>query len=122
LKILVDRGNDGSIDDTLYVSAEVTGVREGRERGVPSAYVLHQNYPNPFNPITTISFELPRPAHLTLKIYDLFGREVATLVDGLQEAGFKSVEWNAAGAASGVYFYRLQAGDVILTRKLILMR
>jgi hypothetical protein len=87
----------------------------------PSHFALEQNYPNPFNPSTTINYELPRASHVTLTVYDLLGREVATLVDGLEEPGYKSVEWNAAGVASGIYLCRLDAGDFVQSRKLLLL-
>lgn len=122
LKILVDHGNDGTIDDSLLVSNQVTGVKGRGSFPVPGEYRLAQNYPNPFNPRTTIEYDLPARSHVRVAIYDLFGREVAVLVDGSEDAGYKSVEWNAVGVASGVYFCRLQAGDVTLTRKLVLMK
>jgi hypothetical protein len=94
---------------------------EGSEGGVPASYALGQNYPNPFNPSTTISYELPIESHVTLRVFDLLGKEVATLVNGVQEPGHKSVQWNAGGVASGVYLYRLQAGSYSSTKKLLLL-
>lgn len=120
--ILTDQGNDGSYEDTTQIVNQETGVDEGGTKALPKEYTLHQNYPNPFNPRTTITYELPRAAYVTLKIYDPFGREVAILVDEREEAGFKSVDWNAAALASGVYFYRIQAGDFVNTKKLILLK
>jgi hypothetical protein len=89
---------------------------------LPRTYRLYQNYPNPFNPLTTIRYDLPEPARVRLVIYDLLGREVAVLVDREQEPGFKAATWNASHVASGIYFYRLTAGDRQLTRKLIVLR
>src|ERR1041385_6903222 len=105
-------------------SLETTGATDaGKERTAsPMAYSLWDAYPNPFNPSTTISYELPKATQVTLKIYDVFGREVTTLVDGMQYAGFKSVEWNAANVASGVYFYKLQAGNFSATKKLSVIK
>jgi hypothetical protein len=90
--------------------------------GVPSKYVLHQNYPNPFNPSTRIAFDLPEDSRVSLKIYDVLGRQVATLLDEQMQAGRHIVSWNAEGMPSGVYFTRLDAGRFSGTRKLILMK
>lgn len=90
--------------------------------GLPRNLELEQNYPNPFNPNTTISYQLPGQSHVTLKIYDVLGREVATLVNGVEDPGYKSVQWEATGVASGVYFYRLEAGNFASVKKLTLLR
>ncbi len=92
------------------------------DENLPKEYKLSQNYPNPFNPTTTIEFALPKSSRATLKVFDLLGREVATLVDENLPAGVHKAEWNAGGISSGVYFYRLQAGEFSDTKKLILMR
>jgi hypothetical protein len=92
------------------------------DKPAPQRFVLAQNYPNPFNPSTTISFSLPRTENIALKVYDVLGREVATLVDRREEAGEHSVKWNAEEFASGVYFYQLRAGGFVETRKLLLIR
>ena len=89
---------------------------------VPENYNLLQNYPNPFNPSTTIKYDLPRQSRVKLVVYNVLGREVATLVDGAKKAGSYQVRWNAKGFASGVYFYRLKAGDYIATKKLLLLK
>ena len=75
---------------------------------LPKKFVLNQNYPNPFNPSTVISYQLPMSSQVTLKVYDMLGKEVTTLVDAKQDAGTYKKEWNAAKLASGVYFYRIQ--------------
>ena len=85
-------------------------------------YALDQNYPNPFNPTTTIHYEIPNNGIVTLKVYDILGNVVMTLVDGYKPQGKYSVNFNAGGLASGVYFYRLKAGDFIATRKLLLIK
>ena len=88
----------------------------------PMRYALLTNYPNPFNPSTIISYQLPKQSHVTLKIFDVLGREIATLANREQPAGYKSVTWNAANNPSGIYFYRLQTKELTQTRKLLLLR
>ena len=83
---------------------------------------LSQNYPNPFNPSTTIAFDLPKSSDVTLKIFNILGEEVTILVSNRLSAGSYSYEWDASNLASGVYLYRLQAGDYVKTRKMVLMR
>jgi hypothetical protein len=87
-----------------------------------SSFSLNQNYPNPFNPSTTIEFALPKPAFVTLKIFNLLGKEVATLVAEQRSVGIHKMNWDAHGLASGVYLCRLKAGDFVQSKKLILMR
>ncbi len=99
----------------------VTSV-SGRGSELPADFALRQNYPNPFNPSTTIKYEFPKASHVTLAVYDLLGREVVILVNAVEEPGYKSVEWDATGLTSGVYFYRLTAGDFTQTKKLLLLR
>ena len=89
---------------------------------VPESISLSQNYPNPFNPTTVIGYRLPTKSFATLKVYDILGIDVATLVNENKEAGSYVVEWNASKFASGVYFYRLQAGNYDSVKKLILMK
>ncbi len=95
---------------------------EGGGVMVPGAFTLRQNYPNPFNPSTTIRYEIPKQCHVTLKVYDLLGREVGMLVDEIEDPGFKSVVFDGSSLASGVYYYRLQAGSFNQSRKLLLVR
>jgi hypothetical protein len=89
---------------------------------VIKSFELSQNYPNPFNPTTLIQYRLPAVSHVTLKVYDVLGREVATLVNGRQTPGTYKVEFNGSRFASGVYFYRLQAGSYTKTMKLLLLK
>ncbi len=90
--------------------------------GLPAEAALYQNYPNPFNPSTTIRFNVPSKEHVELRVFDILGREVATLVREMLAPGAYTKQWNAIGMASGVYFYRLQVGNFVETRKLILLR
>jgi len=92
------------------------------EAAVPTEFVLEQNYPNPFNPSTTIRFGVPEETHVTLKVHNLLGEEVATLVNGLKPAGSYNVTFDAHGLPSGVYLYVLQAGEVRYTKRFVLMK
>jgi hypothetical protein len=86
----------------------------------PIAFSLEQNYPNPFNPSTTIEFSIPSSDYVVLKVYNTLGAEVATLVAENLLAGRHKIVWDAKGMASGIYFYRLQAANLVQTRKLVL--
>jgi hypothetical protein len=105
-------------------SAEVTNALTGLKdaTAVPVAYELAQNYPNPFNPTTHIKFALKAAGHVTLQIFDLNGREVATLIDQEMNAGFHAMEWNAATMASGIYFYQLTTENFAQVKKMTLMK
>jgi hypothetical protein len=89
---------------------------------IPDVYSLSQNYPNPFNPLTTISFGLPEASHVRLAVYDLLGRQVALLVNGQREAGMHEASFDASQLASGLYIYRIEAGEFISVKKMILMK
>jgi len=89
---------------------------------IPTQYELSQNYPNPFNPSTTIEFALPKSAFVTLRVYDLLGRQAGELVSEKLGPGTYKTQWDASGLSSGVYFYRLTAGDFVETKKLLLLR
>ncbi|RME58567.1 T9SS C-terminal target domain-containing protein [Candidatus Parcubacteria bacterium] len=114
----------GAVDTVLIVWQEErmpTGIDDGNSFN-PTGFRLAQNYPNPFNPATTIRFQLPQSGFVSLKVYDLTGREVAVLVNEQKPAGTYQVNFDAGQLASGVYFYRLQAGNFQQTRKMLLMR
>lgn len=88
----------------------------------PDTYVLSQNYPNPFNPTTTIQYQVPQGSNVKIVIYDALGRQVAVLVDGFQSAGTYSTNFNASNFASGVYFYRMEAGNFVKVNKMLLLK
>jgi len=95
--------------------------------GLPTVFALHQNYPNPFNPITTLRYDLPENSYVNVTIYDMLGREVRTLVNTTQDAGFKSVIWDATNdygkpVSAGVYLYQIQAGEFVQTKKMVLLK
>lgn len=92
------------------------------ENQIVTTYDLAQNYPNPFNPATVIKYQVPKDGHVTLKVYDILGREVATLIDGFKSQGRYNVTFNAGSLASGVYIYQLRADDFVANKKLILMK
>jgi len=89
---------------------------------IPTEFALRQNYPNPFNPSTTITYHLPKTANVELKVYDVLGNEIATLVDEEQPVGIYNVQFTMNNFCSGVYFYKLTAGDYISTKKMILIK
>ncbi|PIS44575.1 MAG: hypothetical protein COT22_09810, partial [Ignavibacteria bacterium CG08_land_8_20_14_0_20_37_9] len=90
--------------------------------GTPKEFLLAQNYPNPFNPSTVINYQLPVNSNVTLKVFNALGKEVAELVNEKKEPGTYSVDFSGANLSSGAYFYRLQAGNFIQTKKFILMK
>lgn len=93
-----------------------------RDAEIPEGYALEQNYPNPFNPSTEISFSLPRAEKVTLRIFNVSGQEVVTLVNGKLSAGLHTMKWNAQGMPSGVYFYRIEAGSFTEVKKMTLLQ
>ena len=85
-------------------------------------YELHQNYPNPFNPKTTIKYEVAEPSFVSIRIYNVLGNEVATLVDGKSPEGNFEINFDASGLTSGIYFYTLRSGNIVETKKMLLLR
>jgi hypothetical protein len=111
----------------VHVIVQVDGSRSLNKLSqpmavTPTAFSLYQNYPNPFNPSTTIRYALSEDAHVTLRLYDILGREVATLVDRFVETGYHHVNLDATSLASGVYFYRIEAGTFTNVKKLLLLK
>jgi len=114
------------INGVLYGDTTFVVDVEEEKNPIPAEYKLEQNYPNPFNPSTTIRYQFPKAGNVTLKVFDVLGREVATLVDEFRTAGSYEVEFNPASSiknpASGIYFYQLKAGDYIETKKMLLLK
>ena len=103
------------------LSEMITWV-EGSSKDLPTRFALSQNYPNPFNPSTKISWQTPVGSWQTLKVFDVLGNKIATLVNEYKPVGIYEVEFNSSALPSGVYFYQLKAGNFIETRKMILMK
>lgn len=110
------------------VTTQVLKVRSGDNLNLstkpllPKSYSLNQNYPNPFNPITNIKYEIPKDIFVTIKIYDLLGREIKTLVNEFKNAGSYIVSFNGSELASGIYFYRIQAGNFVQVKRMVLIK
>lgn len=105
-------------DTTIVV---ITGV-EDELNPLPTEYLLSQNYPNPFNSSCAIKYSIPKSSQVSLKIFNTLGEEIEILVNEEKPVGVYEVNWNASNLPSGVYFYRLQAGDYVQTRKMILLK
>jgi hypothetical protein len=110
------------LEATFINQNPTTGIENSSSQALPKRIVLYQNYPNPFNPSTSISFSLPRKIFVSLDIFDILGRKVATIVSEQMPAGNYVQYWNASGFPSGVYFYRLKAGAYTETKKLLLLK
>lgn len=112
----------GGSASNIFTTMPEPPVSVGDDKYVINNYRLDQNYPNPFNPNTIISFELFKSDLIILKIYDILGREIITLIDGIKKSGLHQINFDASNLTSGVYFYRLQSGDFIETKKMVLLR
>jgi hypothetical protein len=108
--------------DTGVDPGEFIDSRQADRKPLPAAYALDQNYPNPFNPLTVIGYHLPTASRVKITVYDLLGREVRTLFEGIRPAGSYTASFDAGGLASGVYFYQLQTQGSVQTKKLILLK
>ena len=122
VKILIDLGNDGTIDDSLFITNQATNIENQNYVGIPDNYNLLQNYPNPFNPTTTISFDLPQQSEVNLTVYNTLGQEVTTLINEVKHAGRHHIVFDASNLPSGVYIYRIKAGLYTGTKKMVLVK
>jgi len=98
------------------------GSDKSKDNIIPKEYSLSQNYPNPFNPVTHLEFGISNLGFVSLKIYDVLGREVKTLVNEIKTAGKYKIEFDGSNFASGVYFYRIEAGDFVQTKRMVLVK
>ncbi len=131
LDYIIDQEGKVAYHDTEYDPRRMTEIMndllgivsvEEDVSTTPFSFQLEQNYPNPFNPVTTISYLLPSRSEVRLTIYNILGEEITRLFDGIQPGGFHRITWDASGVSSGIYFYRIQAGDFVQTRKMLLLK
>lgn len=118
---VTNRDIDANVEIWNFFRQFTTAV-EAFRTPIPECFLLSQNYPNPFNPSTTIEYQLPIQAYVSLRVFNMLGQEVVALVSEEQGAGYKSVDFNGGELPSGVYLYRLQAGDFVATKKLVLLK
>ena len=120
------QNSDGSYDcGTAGPSAKLASDQQAFDvqfQSVPTEFALGQNYPNPFNPTTMIDFAVPETAHVTLKVYNMLGQEVATLANEMRQVGVHTVSFDGSGLSNGVYLYVMEAGAFTVTRRLTLMK
>jgi hypothetical protein len=112
-----DAGNSGW---TTELSTSITSIKN--EAALPTVFALEQNYPNPFNPSTMISYSIPQSSFVTLKVYDILGNEITTLVNETRSAGKYEVRFDASELSNGVYFYTVNADNFTSTKKMLLMK
>jgi hypothetical protein len=109
----------GYMDPCVYIGG-IDSPNSNNE--TPKDYSLSQNFPNPFNPVTKINFALPKQGFVTLKIYDIVGREVQTLVSEMKQAGYYSIDFSGSSLSSGVYFYKIQTDDFVSVKRMVLIK
>jgi len=120
-----DEYNVMSDSGQFVLTRSVLGLHD--QFSIPTEFALHQNYPNPFNPVTTLRYDLPENGYVNVTVYDMLGREIRTLVNSTQDAGFKSVIWDATNdygkpVSAGVYLYKIQAEEFVQTKKMVLLK
>jgi hypothetical protein len=114
-------GGGGTILKTVN-GGIITDVEEKKIRGIIEDFSISQNYPNPFNPSTTVRYNIPEKSFVTIKIYDILGKEVATLINEEKPIGNYTVKFDGSGLTSGIYFYQIKAGNYVETKKMILLK
>lgn len=115
-KASVGHGTPGAVNSTYFVGID------NPDKNIPFEFSLSQNYPNPFNPSTMVRYTIKNTDKVTLSVYDLLGRKIATVVDQIQKSGQYEIEWNASSFGSGIYFYRLQSGNNVAVKKMLIVR
>jgi len=124
----VASGMESDPSDTVSTTVQApVGIKVNWGDGIPVTFAMEQNYPNPFNPVTTIRYQLPKSANVHLAVYNMLGQKVKTLVNENQPAKYYSIQWNGLNetgskVASGIYLYRIEAGDYIKTNKMLLLK
>jgi len=114
-----DEQNNVVAEVEIYDFKHVTAVQE---ENIPSGFLLYQNYPNPFNPTTNIKFDLPKETNVSLKIYNVLGEEISSLVNQVMSAGTHTIEFNGGKLTSGMYFYKIEAGEYVQVKKMVLIK
>jgi len=117
---------NGNIDEGVTFAVDCSPVAINADI-IPLKFQLYNAYPNPFNPVTTLRYDIPENSHVTITIYDMLGRHIKTLINQTQDAGYKSVIWNATDnfgkpVSAGIYLYQIQAGEYISTKKMVLLK
>jgi hypothetical protein len=115
--VLITHNATTTVDTSLERTVGIDDVSS-----IPEEYSIKQNYPNPFNAVTSFEYGLPKDSYVTIIIYNLLGYQVATLINQYQPAGYHQVSWDAGANSSGIYFYRIQAGDFTKTKKMLLLK
>ena len=124
---LTDDDSSAVLIDEVWYNETPTGMGISDDAPIASSYELGQNYPNPFNPVTTLRYDLPENSLVNITIYDMLGRQVKTLINQTQDAGYRSVIWDATNdygkpVSAGIYLYQIQAGEYISTKKMVLLK
>jgi len=122
-RVVASDGQAQTMSNTASITltrGTIVGTEDDQD--LPEAYMLLGNYPNPFNPVTTFRFALPQPDHIRIGVYDILGRQVATLADGVYPAGRHSVRWDASGFVSGLYFVHMTGSGFISSRTATLLK
>jgi len=113
---------EASASDTLHINLMISGVESARIGAAPKVFELYENYPNPFNPATTIRYGLPKPSRVRIQIYNVLGRQVATLMNEEMRPGMYEIHWDATGFSSGIYFYKIKAGEWQQVKRMLLLK